>query len=358
MRVGIDGSRLETKSATGVERYSFLLIPPLVRELVSRRHSVSVYVRERLTRHLEGARVRPLRMPRLWTHLALGPAAIADRIECLFVPSHVLPILRPRRCAVVLHDACMEDTPQSYTHVQRWYLRVTTAEALRSATVLTHSVAARDALAAYFHAPPASIAVIPPAAPPVGLGATTLPWPKPFLLYIGRIEERKNVGTLIAAFDQLLAASPELPHRLVVLGGDGVGAGRIRARHALLWTPHRVIFHGYASDALRDAALRAASGLVLPSVCEGSSFVLLEARTARVPFASGGHAACREAGGSHGIYVAEVGAVEAWVRALEELIRRPIAPEPPAERTWEDVAREVADVLTIDGELAKPMAKA
>lgn len=346
MHLGVDGSRCVEEQATGVERYASLLLPPLIDHLSALGHRITVYSHIPLTIPFPHAHHRVIALPRLWTHLGLGLAAILDRVDRLFIPAHVLPLLRPRSCAIVLHDACFEEVPDAYSFLDRWYLRITTADALRSARVITHSPVSYRALLRSFHADPHAMTIVPPAAMPVGAARVAIPWPKPFLLFLGRIETRKNVGVLLRAFDQLLHTRPELPHHLILLGKSGYGAEAIHALHETLSCRQRVHFRGYADDPLRDTALRTASGLILPSVCEGSSLVLLEARMARLAFASSAHPACREAGSDEGIYVAQGEHANAWVEALQELIDRPHAPALPPERTWEDVARDVAEILT------------
>lgn len=345
MHIGIDASRLSAREPTGVERYAEELLPPLSKALLDRGHRVTWYRRGADAPPVPGVRQRVIRIPRVWTHVGLGPASVADRVDRLFVPSHVLPVFRPARCVVVLHDACFEETPRGYALAARWYLRLTTADALRHARVVTHSRASRNAFVRVFHASAGRIRVIAPAAPPVRPLPRAPTAHAPYLLYLGRIETRKNLETLLAAFDALVARRADLRHTLLLVGKDGYGAARIRAAARRLNAAGRVIFTGYASAEGRDAALRGAAGVVLPSHCEGSSLVLLEARSARVPFAARAHGACVEAGGTGGIFVREDADSAAWARALERLMDSPIPPDPPPARTWEDVAREMADVI-------------
>lgn len=345
MHIGIDASRLLEGRATGVERYSTELIPPLTRELTTRGHRVTVYTQSTLPKSGIVGALHQLPQRRAWTHTVLGPATLRDRVDCLFVPSHVLPIVRPRRSVVVIHDACAEEVPFAYSLRDRWYLRLTIADALRSASVVTHSTASARSLEHHFGTPAHPITVVSPGALPIPPPTMSLRFPKPFLLFIGRIERRKNVAILIQAFDELLTERPHLPHHLVLCGGDGYGAADAHRAADNAKHPERILQVGYADDAVKAAALRGASGVVVPSLCEGSSFVLLEARDAHVPFAVSALDACRDIGGDAGIYVQQPAAVESWRVALTELIDRPIPPFPPPERTWDDAAHAVADVL-------------
>lgn len=342
MHIGIDGSRCSSKKSTGVERYSLLVLPPLIKELKKRGHQVTVYAREN-SNVFNGANVCVFRLRYLWTHLFLGIKSQFDKIDCLFVPSHVLPIIRPKRNVLVAHDVCFEEFPEAYSFFGRLYLRFTTANAARSASLITHSVSTKVKFEKTYGAK--KVSVVKPAAMYVGKNEIPIAWPKPYLLFVGRIETKKNVKLLLEAFDAFLSRRPEIKHNLVLLGKDGFGAQEIKNFAQKLRYRNRIMFYGYASDGLRDQALREASGLVLPSLCEGSSLVLLEARATRLPFAASACVSCVEAGGDSGIYV-QKNSVANWVTALESLILKPVSPAPVSNRTWEDVACEIAEVIT------------
>ncbi|MDO8512217.1 MAG: glycosyltransferase family 1 protein [bacterium] len=342
MHIGIDGSRCSSKKSTGVERYSLLVLLPLIKELKKRGHQVTIYAREN-SDVFNGANVKVFQLRYFWTHLFLGIKSQFDKVDCLFVPSHVLPIIRPKRNVLFVHDVCFEEFPEAYSFFDRIYLRFTTANAVRSANIITHSTSTKEKIANFYGAK--KVTVIKPAAISVVKRETSIAWPKPYLLFVGRIETKKNVKLLLEAFDHLLSRKPEIKHNLVLLGKDGFGSAEIKDFAEKLRHKNRIIFNGYASDGLRDQALREASGLVLPSLCEGSSLVLLEARMARVPFASSACVPCVEAGGDTGIYVQKPTTAN-WITALENLIFKPVTPAPASYRTWEDVAREIAEVIT------------
>ena len=103
------------------------------------------------------------------------------------------------------------------------------------------------------------------------------------ILFVGTIEPRKNLPTLFAAYEQLLARTPAAPP--LILAGGAVEQseeilGSLRARTALAG---RVDYRGYVSDAERQALYASASMLVLPSFHEGFGLPAVEAMQAGVP---------------------------------------------------------------------------
>lgn len=185
-----------------------------------------------------------------------------------------------------VHDVVFRRRPELVDadlreHLDRW-TRVSCALA---ETIVTVSQGARDDIATIYDREPSSIEVVPNA---VDEALFTLerrpPRGAPFILYVGSIEEKKNITALLRAFDALLRLEPSLPHVLVLCGSAGgaafdleaalatVPASRGRVR-ALGHVPDRVLLELYASADL----------FVYLSEHEGFGLPPLEAMAAGVP---------------------------------------------------------------------------
>ena len=92
-----------------------------------------------------------------------------------------------------------------------------------------------------------------------------------YLVYVGRIDVSKGCKQLLTAF---LAHLRQNPTALLVLVGKAVMA---------VPDHPRIVSTGFVSDAERDALIKGASALVIPSRYESLSLVLLEAMLLRTP---------------------------------------------------------------------------
>src|SRR5688500_15766135 len=106
MLIGVDASRITRRFRTGTENYSLNVLRCLLD--VDREDLFRLYFSEPPPPGLLPAgtrtQTRVLRLPRLWTHLALSRELLRSAPDVLFVPSHVLPLALPGPSAVVIYD--------------------------------------------------------------------------------------------------------------------------------------------------------------------------------------------------------------------------------------------------------------
>ena len=112
-------------------------------------------------------------------------------------------------------------------------------------------------------------------APPAILGGA------PYVLAVGTLNERKNLGVLIDAFAAVAKRDREV--RLVIVGSPDRDAERIRQRIQEQGIESRTVLLGFASDAELPGIVAGASVLVFPSLFEGYGMPVTEAMAAGTP---------------------------------------------------------------------------
>ena len=172
-----------------------------------------------------------------------------------------------------------------------------------------------------------------------------------FLLYLGTLEPRKNVESLVLACERLWGSRRSRPH-LLLAGGVGWKSAPLLRRIAR--SPFRDKIHtiGYVSPQAARDLYRAAEAFVYPSLAEGFGLPVLEAMACGVPVVASDAPALVEVGGDAALYapahdVAEL--ARQVERALEEeptrLRLRKAGPERAAQFSWEAAGTATAAAL-------------
>jgi glycosyltransferase involved in cell wall biosynthesis len=228
----------------------------------------------------------PVRVLNLLWHRFGWPQAELLTGQTFDVTHSPHPLLLPSRTAaqvITIHDLSFLDAPdRSRVDVRRDYPALVQAHATRADRIIVSSPYAARGVNARLGVAPAKIALCPPGAPG---------WPprrtKPhagYVLFIGTIEPRKNVGVLLDAYQHLLTGQSRRILPELLLAGSVTAASRdVVARIAR--APLRgVVRHlGYVDADRRRPLYEGASLLVLPSLDEGFGLPVLEAMATGVP---------------------------------------------------------------------------
>lgn len=258
---------------------------------------------------------------------------------------------------ITVHDlAWLHPEAQTSPALTRYLEPVVGRAIHRAATVFTVSHAIRDEILDRFSIQPERVVVAPNApamhffdpVPHSAESLAVLGVRQPFILFVGTIEPRKNLNTLLEAMRYL---PDELS--LIVVGKSGWHAENQLSPIARLDLASRVVRLGYVGDATLSGLFAAASTLVYPSRYEGFGLPIVEALASGTPVAASDLTVFREVGGSAVDYFDPCDA-EAVARAIEDSL----APERQSDAArqrrqdrarafdWTSSARVVADRLT------------
>jgi glycosyltransferase involved in cell wall biosynthesis len=330
MLIGIDASRSVVRPRTGTEAYSFHLIGELL-ELDSPHRFRLYFNSPPASGELESPRAEHVVMPapRLWTHARLSSEMLRRPPDLLFVPSHVLPVARPRRAVATVHDLGYLHWPRAHSRSRWWYLHLSTQFNARvSRLVIADSAATRDDLVHAYRIPEDKIRIVhlgcSPRFRPISADAecdirARYGLSEPYLLAVGTLQPRKNLARL---FDAFTLARSSLPagYRLVVVGAPGYAATEVGRRAEQLGDSVR--FLGYVPEADLPALLGAATALAFPSLYEGFGLPAVEAMACGTPVIVSNTSSLPEVVGDAGRLVDPTG-VDDIARGLVEVASDP-----------------------------------
>ena len=367
--IGIDASRAISDQPTGTEAYSYHLIRSLV-PVLSDRHDVRLYFRAQPTGRSGSlpsdawwgeAEVRVIPFPSLWTHVRLSWEMLQAPPGLLFVPAHVLPPARPRRTLVTLHDLGYRAFPDAHPPRQRRYLELSTRWNVHAAThILADSEATRAAIVDAYGAGPEKITVVypgyasdlHPVRDPRQLERVSRRYaiPGAYILYLGRIQPRKNLLRLVEAFAGIASHYPDLT--LVLAGPVGWLAEPITARVQALGLGRRVQFPGYIAAEDKGTLISGAHLFAYPSLYEGFGFPVLEAQACGTPLLTSTTSSLPEVAGEGGLLVdpEDVDAIsEGLTRLVEDTALREVLVDRGFSNlmrfSWSKAAQETATVI-------------
>lgn len=362
MHIGVDASRLAVGARTGTEHYSFEVLRALGR--LDDRHRWTLYCNQpprSLPPLPPNFALRPIPLPRAWSHVRLSIEMLLRAPDVLWVPAHALPIAPPRRSVVTIHDLGFLHHPEAHTRIQRIYYRIfTRLSARRASHIIAISEATKRDLQHFYGTPGDRISVIyhgvddrfKPIDDRDDLDRVLSRYgiDGPYLLFVSTVQPRKNVARLIEAF--ALAHRRGVDALLVLAGKRGWLADQIERRAAELGIEDRVRFVGYVADADLPALLSGALAYVIPSLYEGFGMTVLEAQACGAPVLASTTSSLPEVVGDAGLLVdpRDVGAI------ADGLLRLATKPDLRADLrarglkhvkgwTWDRAARQTLDVL-------------
>ncbi|MBP7811306.1 MAG: glycosyltransferase family 4 protein [Candidatus Moranbacteria bacterium] len=318
MIIGIDASRAFLKKRTGIEEYSYQVIKHLRTELTGR--TVFLYVRKKIS--WQSGRfiwvippidfdlplnwqLKALWAPRFWTQLRLSLEMLLSPPDVLFVPAHTVPFIHPARTIVTIHGLEYEFCPEAYSWYERWYMRISIRCSCRWAqtVVCVSENTKRDVMKQYL-VPEEKIRVVfegydqKNPHPASRIQNRVLP----YLFFIGRLEERKNILRIIEAFE-ILKQTYRIPHELVLVGKPGYGYEKIRSKIHNLQSNIPIYELGYVNEEEKWLLLRGADVFVFPTLYEGFGIPILEAQAAGTPVVTSNVSSMPEVGGDGAVYV-------------------------------------------------------
>lgn len=297
MIIGIDASRYSISQKTGTEWYSFEIINQLLK-IFSKNTIEKVYLYSPsplkgkiIDEYLKNENIINKVIPgkRLWTLLKLSFELKRNKPDVLFVPSHVLPLFRPKKSIITIHDCAFKRFKKAYSFFSYHYLNWSTKYACKNASkIIVPSNATKNDLIMFFKCPLNKIEVIYHGLPyvPDKFEVSTKKEEKflkffrlnkgdKYFLYIGRLESKKNIPRILEAFDKFIDEFPN--YKFIFAGMRGQGFKQILKTGDKLKILNNIFMPGYVTKDEKWFLLKNCEAFIFPSLFEGFGFPPLEA---------------------------------------------------------------------------------
>ncbi len=371
MLIGIDASHALKPNRTGVEEYCYQIIQHL-KKIIPAEHRVILYCNsdKQLTINNEQSKlisdlpsnwqmkVLPWPLKKLWSQTRLAVELLFHPPDVFFAPGQLIPWVVPKNTTVMLHDSAFKVFPEAYHFWGRNYLKLMNWWILRCAQkVLTSSKFNQQELQRLYPWFDIGHSFVVPLAFDSARFTPGIPdqkhlarygLAKPYFLFVGRLEEKKNVLLAIEAFTTIKKRHDV---QLLLVGKPGVGYEKIAL--AIRNNPFKqdIITPGFVPSEEMIELLRGAVAFIFPSRYEGFGLPILEAMDSGVPVIAAKQTALMEVGADAALFVP--GEAAAWAKAMETLLTdssmRSALIEKGSERaqqfSWEKTARETFAVI-------------
>jgi glycosyltransferase involved in cell wall biosynthesis len=370
MKIGIDASRANRLRKTGTEWYSYYLIKNLARldskneyilyvdkpvvggllDLCSKKDDINNKIEfdkkgyQKIKSPYNNFKVKILKWPfnNFWTLGRLTLEMIFNAPDILFVPSHTLPLVSPKKTVNTIHDVAFAREKNIYWHstlgsdcklykkiingliriitLNRYsadsydYLDWSTRFALNKAKkIISVSAFTKKEILDIYGDYEKKIKV-------VHNGYNNDLYVKsnnkekikkimrkygiegPYLFYVGRLEKKKNTPLLIDAYAVLKEYNKDIKEKLVLAGNASFGYDEVEYTIREYGLEEDVIVTGWAEEEDMPYLYSGASAFIFPSKHEGFGIPLLQAMACEAPIVCSDIPVLKEVAGDSALY--------------------------------------------------------
>jgi glycosyltransferase involved in cell wall biosynthesis len=279
MNAALNG-RFLSRRVTGVERYGREILCCLEDRLRVVRPK---HMRRRMCGHI-------------WEQFILPGQIHSD--EILWSPANIGPLVVANQ-VLTLHDLSPLEHPEWFAPAfARWYRMLIPSLAKRVRHIVVPSSYTREKVLQRFSLAPDRVTVIPGGVDTRRFhpnNCTVLGMPNRYILFVGSLQPRKNLGVLLQAWKQISHHHCDV--WLYIAGAED----NIFYKNVLPKQAERVRFLDYVPEADLPGLYANADAFVMPSLDEGFCLPILEAMACGTPVVAAGAGALPEVIGDAGL---------------------------------------------------------
>jgi glycosyltransferase involved in cell wall biosynthesis len=230
------------------------------------------------------------------------------KVDVSLSPSPLMLPARKKRI-ITIHDLYFLEHPEDTVgEIRRDYVSLVKKHAEKADAILSVSEATKKVAMEMLNLPAEKITVCREDISPMFDEKPTdeetellkRQYAKPYFLFVGTIEPRKNLTDLLKAFAMVHTRLPEM--ELIIAGYRGWKTEAFDRTIAELSCRDSIEITGYCTRTMLRALYHNATALVMPSHCEGFGLPLLEAMASGCPVITRNISAMPEVAGDAAIY--------------------------------------------------------
>ena len=265
----------------------------------------------------------------VWDQLTLPRLAGKHKVDLLHQPCFSAPFIFKGPVVITIHDIISILFPENIPFASRMFYSKWMPFSYRKATkIITISHSTQNDIVRVLKIPKEKITVIhngvdekfkiKVSAGKIKEVKAKYKIPGDYILHIGTLEPRKNLGFLIDAFSKAIADRKNQSLNLVVTGKRGWYFEDLFEKVAKLGLKEKVIFTGYVDEDDKAALYQGARIFAFPSLYEGFGLPPLEAMVSGIPVISSDTSSMPEVVGDAGILL-KPNNLEGWVKAITKI---------------------------------------
>lgn len=310
MIIGVDGNEANVKNQVGVSVYTKNLLYWFAKS-ADKNTRFKIFLRQPpldfLPKENQFFKYKVIRAGFLWSQLFLPLTLyLTNRVDVFFSPAHYSPRFCPCPTIVTVHDLSYFYYPEEFLKKDLYQLKNWTSYSiLQAKKVISVSKTTKKDLMNFYHLPEEKIEVIyngyeKQIQNPKSKSQHYISKLKPYILFVGTIQPRKNITVLIDAYAKLLEKYPDF--RLIIAGKKGWLYEKIFDKVRRLNLKNKIIFAGHVSDEKLIDLYKDAFCFVIPSLYEGFGIPILEAMAYNCPVIASFASSLPEVGGEACLY--------------------------------------------------------